>query len=61
MPEENPVIILSEMNPQIIKLIVEYCYHGEVRVPTESINTLLEAAHLLKIVGLMDVSCTIIK
>ena len=54
--EEHSVIIFDDMSPQIIRLIVDYTYHGEIRVPAENISVLLETAQALKIVGLMDVS-----
>lgn len=54
--EDYPTIILSDISPQDIKSIIEFIYHGEIRVPVENINTLLEAARSLKISGLIDVS-----
>lgn len=54
--EDYPTIILSDISPQDIKLIIEFIYHGEIRVPVENINSLLEAARSLKISGLINVS-----
>jgi hypothetical protein len=54
--EDYPTIILSDISPQDIKSIIEFVYHGEIRVPVENINSLLEAARSLKISGLIDVS-----
>lgn len=57
--EDYPTIILSDISPQDIKLIIEFMYHGEIRVPVENINTLLEVARSLKISGLIDVSVSL--
>jgi len=54
--EDYPTIILSDISPQDIKSIIEFIYHGEIRVPVENISSLLEAAQSLKISGLVDVS-----
>ncbi|XP_034951208.1 uncharacterized protein [Chelonus insularis] len=54
-PEDHPTIIISDISPQDMKSIVEFSYRGEVRIPVENINSLLEAAHLLKICGLMEI------
>lgn len=54
--EDYPTIILSDISPQNIKSIIEFIYHGEVRIPVDNINSLLEAAQSLKISGLVDVS-----
>nr|XP_012217483.1 PREDICTED: uncharacterized protein LOC105669223 isoform X1 [Linepithema humile] len=53
--EDYPTIILSDISPEDIKLIIEFIYHGEVRVPVENINNLLEAARSLKISGLVNI------
>lgn len=54
--EDYPTIILSGISPEDIKSIIEFIYHGEVRIPVDNINSLLEAAQSLKISGLVDVS-----
>jgi len=54
--EDCPTIILSGISPEDIKSIIEFIYHGEVRIPVDNINSLLEAAQSLKISGLVDVS-----
>lgn len=54
--EDYPTIILSDISSQDIKSIIEFIYHGEIRVPVENISSLLEAARSLKISGLVDVS-----
>ncbi|EFN80703.1 Protein bric-a-brac 1 [Harpegnathos saltator] len=53
--EEHPTIILSDVSLQDIKSIVEFAYHGEVRVPVENISSLLDTARSLKISGLIDI------
>lgn len=54
--EDYPTIILSDISSQDIKSIIEFIYHGEIRVPVDNICSLLEAARSLKISGLADVS-----
>lgn len=54
--EDHPTIILSDMSPQDIKSIIEFAYHGEIRVPVENIHNLLQTARSLKITGLTEVS-----
>lgn len=55
MNEDHPTIILSDISAQDIKSIIEFIYHGEVRVPVENISSLLDAARSLKICGLIEV------
>ncbi|XP_020293817.1 uncharacterized protein LOC109859711 isoform X1 [Pseudomyrmex gracilis] len=54
--EDDPTIILSDISSQDIKSIIEFIYHGEVRVPVDNISSLLEAAQSLKISGLVDIN-----
>ena len=54
--EDHSTIILSDISAQDIKSIIEFIYHGEVRVPVENISSLLDAARSLKICGLNEVS-----
>ncbi|XP_012150886.1 uncharacterized protein LOC100876849 isoform X2 [Megachile rotundata] len=53
--EDHPTIILSDISAQDIKSIVEFTYHGEVRVPVDNISSLLDAARSLKICGLIEI------
>ena len=53
--EDHPTIILSDISAQDIKSIIEFTYHGEVRVPVENFNSLLDAARSLKISGLIEI------
>lgn len=53
--EDSPTIILSEISARDVQFIVDFIYNGEVSVPVENIGSLLEAAHSLKIRGLMEV------
>lgn len=54
--EDCPTIIIDNVDAEDMKMLVEYCYHGEVNVPPERMNSFFAAAQFLKIVGLMDVS-----
>lgn len=56
MTEDHPTIILTDVSLQDIKSIIEFAYHGEIRIPVENISSLLEAARSLKISGLIEVS-----
>ncbi|XP_014609142.1 PREDICTED: uncharacterized protein LOC106789457 isoform X2 [Polistes canadensis] len=53
--EDHPTIILSDISAQDIKSIIEFTYHGEVRIPVENINSLLDAARSLRICGLNEI------
>ena len=53
--EDHPTIILTDISAQDIKSIIEFTYHGEVRVPVENFNSLLDAARSLKISGLIEI------
>ncbi|KAK0075165.1 hypothetical protein PV325_007282 [Microctonus aethiopoides] len=53
--EDHPTIIISDISPEDMRSIVEFSYHGEVKIPVESISHLLDAAHSLKICGLMEI------
>lgn len=59
--EDHSTIILSDISAQDIKSIIEFTYHGEVRVPVENISSLLDAARSLKICGLIEVGYIIYK
>nr|XP_033328284.1 uncharacterized protein LOC117221433 [Megalopta genalis] len=54
--EDHPTIILSDVSAQDIRSIVEFIYHGEVRVAVENISSLLDAARSLKICGLIEIN-----
>ncbi|XP_012259404.2 uncharacterized protein LOC105687991 [Athalia rosae] len=53
--EDSPTIILSDIAAQDIRCIIDFMYNGEVSIPVENISSLLEAAHFLKIRGLMEI------
>uniref|UniRef100_A0A0C9QY18 Bab1_0 protein n=1 Tax=Fopius arisanus TaxID=64838 RepID=A0A0C9QY18_9HYME len=53
--EDHPIIIISDISANDVRSIVEFSYHGEVRIPVENISNLLEAAQLLRINGLMEI------
>lgn len=54
--EDHPTIIISDISAEDVRSIVEFSYQGEVRIPVENISNLLDAAQLLRISGLMEVS-----
>lgn len=56
MTEDHPTIILSDVSPQDVRSIIEFAYNGEIQIPMENIDNLLEVARSLKINGLIDVS-----
>ncbi|XP_032689081.1 uncharacterized protein LOC116852641 [Odontomachus brunneus] len=53
--DDHPTIILSDVSPQDLKSIIEFAYHGEIRIPVENISSLLDAARSLKISGLIEI------
>jgi len=53
-PSDHPTIVLSQINYEEMRLLVEFMYSGEVPVATDKLHTLLEAAQILKIKGLWE-------
>ena len=53
-PSYHPTIVLSQINHEELKLLVEFMYTGEVSVATDKLGRLLEAAKILKIKGLWE-------
>ncbi|XP_066597084.1 uncharacterized protein [Prorops nasuta] len=53
--DDHPTIILSDISAQDVRSIIEFTYHGEVRIPVENISSLLDAARSLKICGLIEI------
>ena len=53
-PSEHPTIVLSQINYEEIRALVDFMYLGEVSIATDKLATLLEAANVLKIKGLAD-------
>ena len=53
-PSEHPTIVLSQINYEEMRLLVDFMYSGEVSVATDRLGKLLEAARILKIKGLWE-------
>ena len=53
-PSEHPTIVLSQINHEELKHLVDFMYSGEVAVETDKLGKLLEAARILKIKGLWE-------
>ena len=53
-PSEHPTIVLSQINYEELKHLVDFMYSGEVAVETDKLGKLLEAARILKIKGLWE-------
>ena len=54
--DSHPYIILSEMNPEDVRSIVEFVYRGELNVGADRFPSVLKTAEELQIRGLMEVS-----
>ncbi|PNF17758.1 hypothetical protein B7P43_G06881 [Cryptotermes secundus] len=54
--DSHPYIILSEMNSDDVKSIVEFIYRGELNVGADRFTSVLKLAEELQIRGLMEVS-----
>ena len=54
-PSEHPTVVLSQINYEELKHLVDFMYAGEVAVETDKLGKLLEAARILKIKGLWEV------
>ncbi|XP_067003418.2 uncharacterized protein [Anabrus simplex] len=52
--DSHPIIILSEMNSEDIKSIIEFVYRGELNVTADRFTSVLKAAEELRIRGLME-------
>lgn len=53
-PSDHPTIVLSQINHQELRLLVEFMYSGEVAVEQDCLAKLLEAANMLQIKGLYE-------
>eukprot|EP00095_Tigriopus_kingsejongensis_P011143 maker-scaffold534_size144770-snap-gene-0.31 protein:Tk11143 transcript:maker-scaffold534_size144770-snap-gene-0.31-mRNA-1 annotation:"PREDICTED: uncharacterized protein LOC100897996" len=53
-PSEHPTIVLSQINHAELLPLVDFMYNGEVAVEQSQLQTLLEAANILKIKGLWE-------
>jgi hypothetical protein len=54
--DSHPCIILSEMNYDDVRSIVEFIYRGELNVGADHFSSVLKTAEELQIRGLMEVS-----
>ncbi|XP_069699745.1 modifier of mdg4-like [Periplaneta americana] len=54
--DSHPYIILSEMNSDDVRAIVEFIYRGELNVSADRFPSVLKTAEELQIRGLMEVS-----
>lgn len=54
--EDHPTIIISGVSADDVRLIVEYCYSGQLPILPDGFDSLSEAATLFQINGLMTVS-----
>lgn len=54
--DSHPYIILSEMNSDDVRSIVEFVYRGELNVGADRFSSVLKTAEELQIRGLMEVS-----
>jgi len=54
-PQPNPVLIMPP-NVRFVDLhsLLEFMYHGEVRVPADNLESLMQLAQLLKVKGLTE-------
>ena len=53
-PSNHPTVVLSQIQHNELKHLVEFMYSGEVAVEQESLPKLLEAANVLQIKGLYE-------
>ena len=53
-PHPNPLIYLNGFRAKELNFIMEYIYHGEVRILQDDIHNFLEVARKLKIEGLIE-------
>merc|ERR1719483_926127 len=44
---QHPIVILKDMKAAELDLVVEYMYRGEVQVPQEHLEAVLQAAETL--------------
>ena len=54
----HPLFCLLDVEIDDLRKIIKYCYTGEVRVPTERLNTIQNIANALKIEGLQKENIT---
>ncbi|CAH0395024.1 unnamed protein product [Bemisia tabaci] len=57
-PCKHPIVMLQDVDPNILKLILEYVYTGAVNVSEKLMPSLLRTADMLHIRGLTETSST---
>lgn len=53
-PCKHPVIVLKDFNGWVVQAIVDFMYRGEISVPQERLQTLIQAGESLQVRGLID-------
>ncbi|XP_038214503.1 protein abrupt-like isoform X2 [Zerene cesonia] len=56
IPCDHPIIFLTDISHEVLGLIVEYIYTGEVEVPLNILQPFLKAASQLLLLGLNELS-----
>ncbi|CAG4986006.1 unnamed protein product [Colias eurytheme] len=56
IPCDHPIIFLTDISHEVLGLIVEYIYTGEVEVPVNILQPFLKAASKLVLLGLNELS-----
>ncbi|GLG94454.1 Longitudinals lacking protein, isoform G [Gryllus bimaculatus] len=49
---QQPIIVFKDIEYKYLKMILEYVYHGSVQIPHTQLNTFLDVANSLQIIGL---------
>lgn len=53
-PCKHPVIVLKDFRGWVVQAIVDFMYRGEISVPQERLQTLIQAGESLQVRGLID-------
>lgn len=53
-PCKHPVIVLKDFSGWVVQAIVDFMYRGEISVPQERLQTLIQAGESLQVRGLID-------
>lgn len=53
-PCKHPVIVLKDFRGWVVQAIVDFMYRGEISVPQERLQTLIQAGESLQVRGLVD-------
>ncbi|XP_008558675.1 uncharacterized protein LOC103579144 isoform X1 [Microplitis demolitor] len=52
--DDHPTIIISDVSAEIMKIIIEFCYTGQLSTPSINTKSLLDAAYFLQISALSE-------